>query len=100
MLTITGAVSNYCDHSRRNLLKVGAFSAAGLTLADLLRVNPTARAGQAMPKSVIHVFLAGGPSHFETFDPKPEAPIEIRGPYNPVATNVPGTQVCETVPYL
>lgn len=46
------------------------------------------------------IFLAGGPSHFETFDPKPLAPTEIRGPYQPIATSVPGTFLCETMPKL
>lgn len=86
--------------SRRSVLQVGAFTGLGLTLADLLRLNPTAKAGEALPRSIIHIFLAGGPSHLETFDPKPEAPIEIRGPYNPVATNVAGTFISETLPYL
>jgi len=101
MLTLTGSPSTFCDHTRRNFLRVGALAGLGLTLSDLLRINGgVARAGQAQPRSAIHIFLAGGPSHFETFDPKPEAPVEIRGPYNPISTNVAGTRVCETVPLL
>ena len=100
MYTLTGAPATFCDRTRRSLLQVGALGALGLTLADLLRAGGKAIAGEAQKRSVIHIYLAGGPSHFETFDPKPEAPIEIRGPYNPISTNVSGTHVCETVPHL
>jgi hypothetical protein len=73
-----------------------------LTLADLLRSRGTAADGavRSKPRSAILVFLAGGPSHFETFDPKPRAPIEFRGPYNPIATNVSGISISETLPLL
>lgn len=101
MWTLHGSRAAYCDRMRRNLMQVGLFSAAGLTLTDLLRANPTsAKAGKAQPRSAIHIFLAGGPSHYETFDPKPDAPLEIRGPYNPISTNVPGINICETLPAL
>lgn len=101
MWTLLGSRAAYCDRTRRNLMQVGLFSAAGLTLTDLLRANPaSAKAGTAQPRSAIHIFLAGGPSHYETFDPKPDAPIEIRGPYNPISTNVPGINICETLPAL
>lgn len=49
-------------------------------------------------KSVIYLFLAGGPSQYETFDPKPDAPADIRGSFSPISTNVPGTQICELLP--
>ncbi len=85
--------------TRRALLKCGALSAAGLTLADLLRLE--ARGAEKIPaKSVILLWLWGGPSHLDTFDMKPKAPGEYRGPYAPIATAVPGTQICELFPQL
>jgi hypothetical protein len=92
--------------SRRELLRVGGFSALGLSLADLLRARangagPSGQAGQAgQAKSVIFVWLWGGPSHLDTFDMKPGAPPEFRGPYRPVATNVPGIEISELLPRL
>jgi hypothetical protein len=87
--------------SRRCLMQIGALAGAGLTLVDLLRGRASAGTpGQAQPRSVIHVLLAGGPSHFETFDPKPEAPVEVRGPYASIATSNPALRICETLPKL
>ena len=65
---------------------------SGMTLADLLRFRSLqANQGQPSPKtSVIFIELDGGPSQFETYDPKPEAPLEYRGPFQTIATNVPG----------
>lgn len=86
--------------SRRRLLKVGTLG-AGLTLARQLRleadgaVDP-ARAG----RSGILVFLAGGPSHQDTFDLKPKAAAEYRGEFRPIATRVPGVEICEHLPRL
>ena len=85
--------------SRRSLLQVGALAGTGLTLVDLLRARATA-SETAPLRSCIQVYLGGGPSHFETFDPKPDAPKEIRGPYSPIETNNPGVLVCETLPKL
>lgn len=84
--------------TRRGFLKIGAFG-AGLTLADLLRQraaaegNPTPR-----PKSVIMICLFGGPPHTDTYDLKPNAPAEYRGEFQPIATNVPGVNLCELFP--
>jgi uncharacterized protein (DUF1501 family) len=85
--------------SRRSLIQVGALAGTGLTLVDLLRARGVA-SETAPLRSVIQVYLGGGPSHFETFDPKPDAPKEIRGPYLPIETNNPGVFVCETLPKL
>lgn len=95
MLTIWGAREKFCDNvDRRSFLRIGAFG-AGLTLADLLR----ARAGtSARPKSAIMIYLPGGPSHMDMYDLKPEAPKEFRGEFKPIATNVPGVQICEHMP--
>jgi hypothetical protein len=89
-----------CDGlSRRDFLRVGALGVGGLTLANLLRLRaqggPT---GGQSNKSIIMVLLRGGPSHIDTFDPKPGAPSDIRGPFRPIATNVPGIQVSEILP--
>ena len=101
--TILGREESSCEHlQRRNFLKIGTLAGTGLTLADRLsRLAPAADSVvRAKPRSAILVFLAGGPSHFETFDPKPAAPSEIRGPFNPVATSVPGIMISETLPQL
>jgi hypothetical protein len=71
----------------------------GLNLPDLLRAS-THSVGKSSDLSCIFLFLAGGPSHYETFDPKPDAPVEIRGIWKPTATNVPGTHICEKMPLM
>lgn len=89
--------------SRRELLRVGGLSSLGLSLPDLLRaeagataVTPSASLGRA--KNVLFLWLQGGPPQHETFDPKPDAPAEIRGEFRPIATNVPGIDFCELLP--
>ncbi len=96
MFTFWGKRERFCDGiSRRGFLKVGAFG-AGLTLADVLR----ARAGQtdAPAKSAIMIYLPGGPSHMDMYDLKPQAPVEFRGEFKPIPTNVPGVEICEHFP--
>jgi len=85
--------------SRRDVLKVGALSFFGLSLADLLHLRATA-AATAQPKaeSVILIWCSGGPSHIDTFDPKPDAPSEFRGEFKPIETNVSGIQLSEHLP--
>jgi hypothetical protein len=102
MWTIVGRKNPHCDGvHRRTMLKVGALAAGGLSLPDLLRLRATSQASeQARSRQAILVFLPGGPSHYESFDPKPEAPLEIRGPFNPIATSVPGLFISETLPQL
>src|SRR5689334_24460943 len=99
MLTIWGSTQKFCDGlSRRNFLKIGAFG-AGLTLADMLRLRALAGTGTASSnKSAIMIYLPGGPSHMDMYDLKPDAPKEFRGEFNPLATNVPGVQICEHFP--
>jgi hypothetical protein len=101
MLTILGNRRRFCDGvSRRSFLKIGALAGAGgCTLADLLRAEAASPVA-ARKKSIINIFLAGGPSHLDTFDLKPEAPPEIRGEFQPTATNVPGMQICSLMPEL
>jgi hypothetical protein len=92
----------YCDgRSRRSFLRLGLGGASGLGLTSLLRAAPSQAAGRAaapQAKRCILIWMDGGPSHHETFDPKPNAPAEIRGIFNPTATSVPGVQVCEQIP--
>jgi hypothetical protein len=102
MFTVSGSRARYCDGiSRRNFLQVGAVGLAGLSLADLLRADEAQKRVPAYArKSIINVFLGGGPSHMDTFDLKPEAPKEFRGEFKPIDTNVPGIQICEHLPKL
>ena len=103
MLNILGpraARDEFCDgHSRRNFMKIGAMGAAGLALPQLLRLE--AEAGiRNSHKSVILIYLVGGPPHQDMFDLKPDAPADIAGPHRPVATNVPGIEICEQFPQM
>lgn len=84
--------------SRRAALQIGT-GLFGLSLPELLRAG-TSPSVKISDVSCIFLFLAGGPSHFETFDPKPDAPVEIRGLWKPTATNVPGTFICEKLPLM
>src|SRR4051812_33843299 len=92
--------ARFCDGvTRRDFLHAGAISALGLTLADFMAAKAN---GQAQDRDVncIMLFLVGGPSHIDTFDPKPNAPAEVRGPFRPTATNVPGMQISEIFPRM
>ncbi|MSR31025.1 MAG: DUF1501 domain-containing protein [Gemmataceae bacterium] len=80
---------------RREALQIGFSGLLGLGLPQLARANPVSR-----PKSVLLIFLTGASSHLDTFDLKPESPDGIRGEFKPVATSVPGIQVCEHLPLL
>lgn len=83
---------------RREALQIGA-GLFGLNLPAMLQAATQADPG-SREMSCIFLFLAGGASHFETFDPKPNAPSEIRGLWNPIATSVPGTLICEKMPLM
>ncbi|MFO0880064.1 MAG: DUF1501 domain-containing protein [Gemmataceae bacterium] len=82
--------------TRRTALKVGFLGALGLTLADVERLRASGQASNH--RSIILVWLDGGPSHFESYDPKPEAPIEYRGPTSAIRTSVPGIQFSSLFP--
>jgi hypothetical protein len=89
-----------CDGlTRRDFLHAGAISTLGLTLADYFACKAQ---GQAVDRDVncIMLFLVGGPSHIDTWDPKPGAPAEVRGPFQPTATNVPGIRISEIFPRM
>jgi hypothetical protein len=101
MLTFLGSNYRCCDGvSRREFLKVGALGVGGLSLADLFRLQANGASRPRSPKSVIMVYLHGGPSHIDTFDMKPEAPPEIRGEFKPISTRLPGLNICEHLPLL
>ena len=83
--------------SRRGFLKVGLLGSAGLSLSELLRAE--ALAGTARREaSVIILWMRGGPSHIDMWDPKPEAPLEYRGEFGTISTNVPGIQLTDMLP--
>src|SRR5262245_37853874 len=87
--------------SRRRLLQVGSIGMLRLGLPQLLwasRLHAAERG--AAERSCIFVVQYGGASHIDTWDPKPNAPAEVRGPYKPIATSVPGTQIGELMPRL
>jgi len=89
----------FCDGiTRRDFVRVGAVG--GLSLAGFLRRADAGEARVAKAKSAIFVFLQGGPPHLDTFDLKPDAPVEIRGEFKPIPTAVPGLQFCEHLPKL
>ena len=87
----------YDGVSRRELLRAGGLSALGLTLPRLLRAAEARRAEESA-KSCILLFLMGGPPQHSTWDPKPDAPAEVRGEFGPIATATPGVRICELLP--
>ena len=105
MLSIPGRPGRTCDgYSRRELLRVGGAGLIGLSLPEFLRMQavaaPSTLAIEPKAKSVILIFLQGGPSHIDIWDPKPDAPSNIRGEFKPIKTKVDGIQVSETMPML
>lgn len=110
MLTVPGTAARLCDGlSRRDLLRVGGISLMGLSIPNMLALQ-AAQAAEAKgggsagafgkAKSVIYLFLQGGPSHIDIWDPKPDAPDNIRGKFKPIPTKIPGTMFAETMPLL
>ena len=96
-----GKKQTLCDKvSRRDALTVGATGLlGGLSLPGVMNMQVNAASGKAVKaKSCIFIMLEGGPSHIDMWDLKPDAPSEIRGPFNPISTNVPGTQIGEILP--
>jgi len=87
--------------TRRNMLKAGVAGLAGLSLPDLLKSQAAAveaKQSSVTGKSVILLWMTGGPSHIDMWDMKPQRPLENRGPFNPISTAVPGIQICEHLP--
>ncbi len=101
MLTILGKrTGSFCDNlSRRSFLRIGGLAMGGLSLPQILCAE--AATGKKLGhKGIIMVFLPGGPPHQDMFDLKVDAPKEIRGEFNPIATNVPGIEICELFPRM
>src|SRR5882724_1890437 len=98
MLRVVGGVSRHCDAvTRRSFVQAGVLGVGGMMLGDFMGL----RSVQAAPRdskrdaSVILIWLSGGPGHMETWDPKPEAQSEYRGPFGAIRTQLPGVQFCE-----
>jgi hypothetical protein len=108
MLTIEGKRGRLCDgYTRRELLRVGGIGLMGITLPNVLAMQEAAAAqsgGSAgafgKAKNVIFIFLQGGPSHIDIWDPKPDAPDNIRGKFKPIPTKIAGCQISETMPLM
>src|SRR5205085_3302474 len=109
MLSIPGRVARLCDgYTRREFLRVGGSTLFGLSLPQFFSLQAKASAaspfagskGYGGAKSVILLFLQGGPSHLDIWDPKPDAPSNIRGDFKPIKTNVPGIWLSEVMPLL
>lgn len=103
MFQIVGRAARCCDGMRRReVLRVGGLSLFGsMTLPRLLRASEQAPKGRPRRiDSIILLNLYGGPSHLDMFDMKPDAPVEIRGEFRPIATSVPGLSICEHLPNL
>lgn len=97
MLNFTGGPYRHCDGvTRRSFLSAGSLVVGGLTLPGLLRAaSPSARS-----RAVIMVYMPGGPPHQDMYDPKPDAPAEVRGEFKPIPTAVPGVHLSELMPML
>ena len=102
---MANVTSQYRAHpiSRRNVLEAGSLGLLGISMADVAAWRQAAvQAGARVsrPKSVIYIFLTGGPSQHDTFDMKPEGPAEFKGEFSPIDTQTPGVQICEGLPQL
>lgn len=101
MLSILGHPARSCSGlSRRTMLEASGAGLLGLSLPQLLAAEQQGVTLPVRAKSVIFLFLFGGPSQYETFDMKPEAGSDIRGPFRPIASRTPGLQICEHLPGL
>src|ERR1044071_1463562 len=107
MLSIPGETGSTCDgFSRREFLRVGGAGILGLSLGDVFRLQAASAAptgnktGWGNAKSVIMIFLQGGPSHIDIWDPKPDAPSNVRGEFKPIKSNVSGIWLSEVMPLL
>jgi hypothetical protein len=93
--------AHFCDGlTRRDFLHAGTVGLVGLTLSDLFALKAHGAVDADNDVNVILLFLVGAPSQLDTWDMKPDAPAEVRGPYKPISTNVPGMQVCEVFPRM
>ena len=101
MLELGSSNSRTCAGlSRRELLRVGGLSALGLSLPGLLEAESRAAHPKRDDLRCILLFMKGGAPQQDTFDMKPQAPVEYRGDFQPISTNVPGMHICEHMPYM
>jgi uncharacterized protein (DUF1501 family) len=107
MLSIPGQQGRLCDSlTRRELLRVGGAAMLGISLPQILELEaradgkPNGKSGFGKAKQVILIYLQGGPSHIDIWDPKPDAPENVRGEFKPIKTNVPGIWLSEVMPLL
>src|SRR6187455_2059945 len=112
MIRLPGGLNtDLCDShakmTRRNLLRIGGSSILGLSLGQMLRLNAFGKApgatgapGWGKAKSVIMVYLQGGPSHIDLWDPKENVPDKIRSAFKPIPTKIPGINFTEIIPQL
>ncbi len=92
---------HFCDGlSRRDFFHAGSLAYLGLGLTDLLSLKALGAVNPQKDVNCIMLFLVGGPSQLDTWDMKPNAPSEIRGPYKPIKTNAPGIEICEVFPKM
>ncbi len=101
MLSVAGSNSSrFCDgRSRRDFLKIGGLGMGGMALPQLLQAEQNAGLRNSK-KAIIMVYMAGAPSHQETFDLKMDAPSDVRSQFSPIKTNVSGIEICELMPNL
>ncbi|MGE0609606.1 MAG: DUF1501 domain-containing protein [Pirellulales bacterium] len=101
MLSLGSSQSRTCGGvSRRAALQVGGLSLLGLSLPRVLQAEAAQPSATRKPLNVILLWMGGGPSNIDTFDMKPNAPVEIRGDFSPIESNVAGTPVCEHLPLM
>lgn len=101
MFNMGSQAARTCDGlSRRAVLGVGSLSLFGLSLPRLLAAEATRPAKERKEVNCILLWMGGGPSNIDTFDMKPDAPVEYRGEFQPISTNLPGVQVCEYLPRM
>src|SRR4051794_28546167 len=96
----TGRSSDCRGVSRRTFLRVGGLSTLGLSLGSFLRLQAEQPAGKRKSMNCILLWMQGGPSHHDTFDPKPDAPAEVRGEFKTIPTTLSGVQIAEHLPML
>jgi uncharacterized protein (DUF1501 family) len=96
----TGNSSDCTGQTRRGFLRVGGLATLGLTLGQYLRVQANQPAAKRKPMSCILLWMQGGPSHHDSFDPKPDAPAEVRGEFSTIPTGLPGVRLAEHLPLL
>src|SRR5688572_214303 len=99
MFTVWGRQHRLCNAmARREFLRIGTLGLSGISLADLLHADESRAQPSRRSKSVIYVVLNGGPSHIDTWDPKPDAPVEYRGEFTTIPTRLSGVRLCELMP--